>query len=147
MPAIIRNWSAITSISLSLLCAALQGCSSASPNVIPATGPDTLAVYMNHTEGGQPDAVKRSETVVDADNGEVSVRGGRQLLDKERDLAGYTRNAANEIDALFPRLPNPELVIYVFPHINGKGRPIPGYSTSFLMYEKDEYALPGEVAP
>jgi conjugative transfer region lipoprotein (TIGR03751 family) len=75
------------------------------------------------------------------------LRGCRPYHDGDRDLVGYTRDSSNEINQLFPRLPNPELVIYVFPHINAKGRPIPGYSTSFLLYEKDEYALPGEVAP
>jgi conjugative transfer region lipoprotein (TIGR03751 family) len=74
-------------------------------------------------------------------------RDCRAYHDDDKDLAGYTRNASNEIKQLFPRLPNPEIVLYVFPHINSKGRPIPGYSTSFLLYEKDEYALPGEVAP
>ena len=108
----------------------LAGCSSTSPNLIPDTGPDTLSVYRNHIAeaGGQP-------------------RMYRPIHSDQRDLAGYTRNSANEIQQLFPRLPNPELVLYVFPHLTGKGRPVPGYTTSFLMYEKDEYALPGEIAP
>jgi hypothetical protein len=46
----------------------------------------------------------------------------------EVNLAGYTRTAEREIDAIFPRLPNPDLVMYVFP-----------------LYERVEYALPGEV--
>ena len=71
----------------------------------------------------------------------------RPIHSDKRDLAAYTRDAANEIQQLFPRLPNPELVLYVFPHLTPKGRPVPGYTTSFLMYEKDEYALPGEIAP
>ena len=29
----------------------------------------------------------------------------------------YTRTAANEIRNLFPRLPNPDLVMYVYPHL------------------------------
>lgn len=63
------------------------------------------------------------------------------------DLAGYTRDAARELDALFRELPNPKLVMYVFPHPTGEGVHVPGYSVSFPMYEQMEYALPGEVAP
>lgn len=59
-------------------------------------------------------------------------------------LAGFTRQADNEIQALFPKLPNPALVLYVFPHLTASGQPVPGYATSFTFYEKTEYALPGE---
>jgi conjugative transfer region lipoprotein (TIGR03751 family) len=59
---------------------------------------------------------------------------------------GFVREAANEIDTVFPRLPNPTLVMYIFPHLSGSGRtPVPGYVTTFPFYEKAEYALPGEV--
>jgi conjugative transfer region lipoprotein (TIGR03751 family) len=63
----------------------------------------------------------------------------------EGNLAGYTREAGTEIQALFPRLPNPPLVMYIFPHLTGTGQPVPGYATSFPMYDKTEYALPGET--
>lgn len=61
-----------------------------------------------------------------------------------RDLAGYTRTAHNELTLKFPRLPNPEMVLYVFPHLAGDA-PVPGYATTFTLYPKTEYALPGEV--
>lgn len=73
--------------------------------------------------------------------------GNRRLNTGEAALQGYTRDAFTEIDVLFPRLPNPTLVMYVFPHLAGKTRaPVPGYTTAFSMYEQVEYALPGEVA-
>jgi conjugative transfer region lipoprotein (TIGR03751 family) len=57
------------------------------------------------------------------------------------------REAATEIESVFPRLPNPTLVMYVFPHLSGDERtPVPGYVTTFPFYEKLEYALPGEVS-
>jgi len=72
--------------------------------------------------------------------------GSRTIGDGAADLYGYTRDMSNEIDALFPRLSNPTLVLYVFPHLTGPaGNPVPGYATSFPMYETVEYALPGEV--
>ncbi len=59
---------------------------------------------------------------------------------------GFVREAANEIDTVFPRLPNPTLVMYIFPHLSGSERtPVPGYVTTFPFYETVEYALPGEV--
>jgi conjugative transfer region lipoprotein (TIGR03751 family) len=118
------------------------GCSSTSPNIIPATGPDTLEVYQNHVSGN------RTKKLPVSDKGlATNVSSQARIEYPQADWVEYTRVAANEIEQLFPRLPNPELVVFVYPHINSKGRPIPGYSTSFLLYEKEEYALPGEVAP
>ena len=72
--------------------------------------------------------------------------GCRGVSPGEADLAGYSREAFNELDVRFPRLPNPSLVMYVFPHLAGPERtPVPGYATTFPMYERIEYALPGEV--
>jgi len=57
----------------------------------------------------------------------------------------YTRDAKQEIHAQFVRLPNPDLVMYVYPHLaGGEGAPIPGYSTVFPLHQKIHYALPGE---
>jgi conjugative transfer region lipoprotein (TIGR03751 family) len=73
--------------------------------------------------------------------------GARRINSGDEDLDGYTREAFNELDVTFPRLPNPSLVMYVFPHLAGAERtPVPGYTTTFPLYERVEYALPGEVA-
>ena len=64
----------------------------------------------------------------------------------ETALAGFGRSAFTELDTLFPRLPNPTLVLYVFPHLAGpEGLPVPDYATTFTLYERAQYALPGEV--
>ena len=109
-------------ISLSIL----PGCSS--QKLIPDTGDEILIVYQNHV--GSTDMIPKMF---------------RQLRNDRRDLVGYTRDANNEINQQFPRLPNPELSLYVFPHFSRKGHPVPGYSSAYWMYEKDEYALPGEI--
>ena len=70
---------------------------------------------------------------------ERPVKPGRQ------NLRAYTREAANEINQVFPLLPNPQMVLYVFPHLSAEGAPVPGYSTAFPLYPVDQYALPGEV--
>lgn len=60
------------------------------------------------------------------------------------DLSLYTRDARNEVEQLFPRLPNPDLLMYVKPHFAGN-LPVPGYTTVFKMYEVDHMAMPGEA--
>ena len=61
------------------------------------------------------------------------------------DLTSYTRTAQNEIQRQFQRLPNPDLVMYVFPHLAGTDPvPVPGYSTVFPLYQRVQYAMPGE---
>jgi len=50
-----------------------------------------------------------------------------------------------ELRAQFQRVENPVIVLWVAPHRSAEGLPIPAYSTAFRMYEKDEFAQPGEV--
>ncbi|NAO28897.1 TIGR03751 family conjugal transfer lipoprotein [Pseudomonas syringae pv. dysoxyli] len=122
---------------ISLLCMVLAGCS---------TDKDTL---LPHGE----------QTMQDIWNTAGSQGTQQQLLDARQqmrrpltqvDLASsvqvpYTRTAENEIRSLFPRLPNPDLVLYVYPHLSGTEQaPVPGYSTVFPFYQRMQYALPGE---
>lgn len=56
-----------------------------------------------------------------------------------------TRSDNNATQALFRRLPNPDLEMYIFPHLTGsEGVPVPGYTTIFPFYNRVQYALPGE---
>ena len=123
--------SALGSISL-----VLGGCASTKEAVLPEDGPTMKAIYERHIDEmnmRDPQVVRRE-------------LGSRPLKTGEADLQGYSRDAFNEIDVLFPRLPNPTLVMYVFPHLSGDTHaPVPGYATAFPMYEQVEYALPGEV--
>ncbi len=82
------------------------------------------------------------------------IGGGEKVLREEResvsrpinnDLVGYTRTAANESQVLFPELPNPRLVMYVYPHITAENSPIPGYSVPLYFYEEPQFAMPGEI--
>src|SRR3546814_7762911 len=51
--------------------------------------------------------------------------------------ASYTRTAANAIQRQFYRLPNPDLVVSVFPHLAGTDPfPSPCYSTVFPLYKR-----------
>ena len=114
----------------------LAGCASTKEAVLPQDGPSMKTIYEGHVQemNARDPQFIRSEL------------GNRPVLTGEAALQGYTREAFNEIDVLFPRLPNPTLVMYVFPHLAGDAHaPVPGYATAFPMYEQVEYALPGEV--
>jgi len=102
-------------------------------DVFPKNMPTMSEIYKEHNNEEETD---RSLEVIKS----------RPTNDESNDLYGYTREAHNEHSALFPRLPNPRLVMYVYPHIAGSSDSgIPGYSTEFSMYEKVYYALPGEI--
>ena len=121
---------------LGLISLVLAGCASTKETILPQDGPSMQAIYEDHvnTMNAQDPQVIRGEL------------GDRPVVTGEAALYGYTREAFNEIDVHFPRLPNPTLVMYVFPHLAGETQaPVPGYATAFPMYEQVEYALLGEV--
>ncbi|WP_437884529.1 TIGR03751 family conjugal transfer lipoprotein [Pseudomonas sp. LRF_L74] len=109
----------------------LGGCSSDKDAMLPY-GDNTMLDVWNGSAGTQ-------QAVHDA---RQQLR--RPLEDVDTQTA-YTRTAANEIRNLFPRLPNPDLVMYVYPHLTSSQQtPVPGYSTVFPLYERVQYAQPGE---
>ncbi|PLX61424.1 TIGR03751 family conjugal transfer lipoprotein [Sedimenticola selenatireducens] len=114
----------------------LGGCASTKDAVLPQDGPSMQTIYQQHIqEMGARDPLTLHETL-----------GGSPVVDADGSLHGYTREAYDEIDVIFPRLPNPTLVMYLFPHLAGEeSAPVPGYVTTFPLYERIEYALPGEV--
>jgi conjugative transfer region lipoprotein (TIGR03751 family) len=118
-----------------MLCVALASCASGSKlSTLPSDGPTMAEVYRQHMAG------RRGPST---DGGASHPQGG----ENDRSQAGrYQRTVADEVDNRFARLPNPDLVMYVTPHLSPNGRyPVPGYSTVFPMYESVEYAMPGEV--
>lgn len=124
----------------------LSACSS--PHVLPDRGDDIKTIYDRHVTGKSPETTTQPATAGnDTKLSKVTVNYQpiRPASDNTQDLAPFTRNQYNETRPLFPVLPNPQLVMYVRPHLSLKGHPIPGYSVPFRMYEKDEYAMPGEV--
>ena len=101
---------------------------------LPRDGAPMVDIYRKHMEN-----------VIDAS--ENSVRERMPLREATESTPGdIKRNAIERIDNRFPRLPNPDLVMVVLPHLAKGQYPIPGYVTVFPMYEKVEYAMPGEVS-
>ncbi len=121
---------------LAIVLISLAGCAGSKDTILPSDGTTMKTIYARHfSDIGMRDTMSvRTELK------------SRPLETDVADLAGYLRDAFNELEAHFPRLPNPTLVMYVFPHLVGEERvPVPGYATTFPMYRQVEYALPGEV--
>ena len=120
-------------LSLLLISVFMVGCASNKASVLPQDGPTMKELYDGH--------------MADIHQAKKRLQSRQHLPRTGIDhYAGFVREAANEIDTVFPRLPNPTLVMYIFPHLSGDERtPVPGYVTTFPFYEKVEYALPGEV--
>ncbi|RLJ16707.1 TIGR03751 family conjugal transfer lipoprotein [bacterium endosymbiont of Escarpia laminata] len=126
----------LASISLFFL-VLINGCATTSKEeILPQDGPTMQETYERHFKRLNQDSIENMR----------SSTNDRGISPGNGDLHGYTRNNSHEIDNLFPRLPNPTLVMFTYPHLAGPdGNPVPGYATAFPMYEGVEYALPGEV--
>jgi len=135
MPA--RHTTRLAAAALTSLALAATGCASKKKeDILPQDGPTMKEVYDGHfRRQGFPAA-------------SADAAGGARPPARAADGAdpgGRASAAAAEANARFPRLPNPDLEIYIFPHLSGKGYPVPGYTTVVPMYETVEYALPGEA--
>ena len=118
----------------------LSGCSSLMSSKMPAGSISMQQSYNNAIDG------------TDGSSGSGSLNQVRNKVDTLRErnanYSGYTRNQENEINNQFPQLPNPSVVMYVYPHEAGTGynlTPVPGYSTVFPLYQHVYYAMPGEL--
>ncbi len=123
---------------------AVAGCGTSKEKLLPHDDTTMLDIWNAET-GGSARASQSSRQLLD-------VRQSLRRPLTRSDVAAapalsvsYTRTAQNEIDRQFHRLPNPDLVMYVFPHLAGSDPvPIPGYSTVFPLYHRVQYAMPGE---
>lgn len=137
-----RTW--IERLAVVLVVVALAGCATNKEKLL-THGGDTMLDIWNRETGGAAGDGRASRELLDA---RQTLR--RPLTDADVQAAPgvqarYTRTAQNEIYRQFHRLPNPDLVMYVFPHLAGTDPvPVPGYSTVFPLYQRVQYALPGE---
>ncbi|MDO7927749.1 TIGR03751 family conjugal transfer lipoprotein [Pseudomonas sp. KFB-139] len=131
--------SRITIISLLLI---MSGCSTDKEKLLPHGENTMMDVWDNGTSGSGGSASNRQ--MLDA---RAQLRRPVDPLSQSvmHESKTYTRTAQNEIYSQFKRLPNPDLVMYVFPHLAGsEPAPIPGYTTVFPFYQRVQYAMPGE---
>ncbi|WP_285374230.1 TIGR03751 family conjugal transfer lipoprotein [Pseudomonas sp. lyk4-TYG-107] len=133
-----RIWT--EAIAATLIFITTTGCTTNTEDLLTHDGHTMMDIWNHQTGGSQ--------------NGQAA----QQLLDARQALRRpltealvpstsepYTRTAQNEIQQQFHRLPNPDLVMYVFPHRAGtEAVPVPGYSTVFPLHQRVQYAMPGE---
>ncbi len=157
----------VIGISLALLF--ISGCASnGTDSPIPQDGPTMLEIY----NGGPKDhslADAKKQVIkkkADDDNAmfpdlkakKSQVKGTKKIPGRKpryssktyqpprKPIHGdYIRNSMNEIKQLFPRLENPDISIFIYPHLaTTNSVPVPGYTTAIPLYESVQYALPGE---
>jgi len=115
----------------------LAGCATRG-DAIPPDGSSMLQIYEEAMHQSQGETLDQARQQIKSD---VLLPTNNQKNNSE-----LTRTTENEINNLFPQLPNPTLMMYVYPHFAGDEQlPVPGYSTAFPLYDKVYYAMPGEV--
>lgn len=111
---------------------ALGACSVAGPrkSPLPDDGPTVEEIYRERTSESQ----------------RIRAREALPLRPATEVLPGPVLEPAMlQLERRFARLPNPDLIMVVFPHLSRGKYPAPGYVTAFPMYERVEYLLPGEA--
>lgn len=154
---------------------ALAGCASGprEKDLLPDEGPTTLEVYERHLSGFGPAETGDAPAAPargDGPPGSAPWPPGRERPDRARrpspepalrpiratwvgepaapDADAESRSgleALNDLRRDFQRVPNPDILGYVYPHLRGE-LPVPGYYTSFPLRERAHYAEPGEGA-
>ena len=109
----------------------LSACSNMAGNVVPRTGPTMEQVYdnMEHEINGKNiTQIKSNSPPIPT---ELNIKSSLPV------------NAKNSV---FRKIPNPELKMYVYPHLAGRDEiPIPGYYTAFDAYTQNHYGLKNET--
>ena len=122
---------------LALFATSLAACSVTQPKadkLLPDSGPTTAELLTG----------ARSKVDAFFGNGEHADYLGIPLTEGYAPNSSYSLAHVNELKRDFRKVPNPEIVAYVFPHISDGELPVPGYFTMFHLYERDHYALEQE---
>ncbi|HBO0859747.1 TIGR03751 family conjugal transfer lipoprotein [Pseudomonas aeruginosa] len=139
------NWTKPLAVALAV--AVLAGCATRKEDLLPHGGRSMQDIWQQEAGdgvGGGAGQVARRH-LLDARQSLRRPLGDVDVQAAAAEQARYTRTAANEIRSQFHRLPNPDLTMYVFPHLAGTDPvPVPGYTTIFPFYQRVQYAMPGE---
>ncbi len=94
------------------------------------TSPGIPPCWICGSKSGSPQMTAEARAVLRRDLNDVERNAQPAVAES------YSRDANSEIQQQFPRLPNPDLVMYVFPHMTVGNVPVPGYSTVFPFYSR-----------
>ena len=127
----VRQWIKAASLCVVI---GLAGCTSHIDKVVPKDQKNMKQIYNEKAGSGNLEILKQREADIRA-----------RPIGSEDYVSTLPPHAAH-IQHLFPALPNPELYMYVKPHVIGaSGAAVPAYMTRFTMYERTHYAMPNEV--
>jgi len=120
----------------------LAGCATSKDKLLPHNDRTMQDIWQHHADSGHQIV---SRQLLDARQSLRRPLGEADVQAAPAEQMHYTRTATNEIYRQFQRLPNPDLVMYVFAHLTGtEAVPVPGYTTIFPLYQRVQYAMPGE---
>ena len=129
---------------------ALSGCATSQEEMLPTNGTTMAGIWQSTTTGrgttNTADDIEGDHTT-NLEHARSALRRPIAPANLTVERSAYTRTAANEIHSQFSRLPNPDLTLYIFPHLSGgtsEQVPIPGYTTVFPLYDRPHYGQPGE---
>ncbi|MDP8051514.1 TIGR03751 family conjugal transfer lipoprotein [Pasteurella atlantica] len=115
-----------------ILSVTLVGCSTQNnkQSLLPDSGANTLEIIKGS-----------NNTDVLYGEGQKSSYKGEMILPSYHPSSYYSDNHINELKRDFKKVPNPEIIGYIYPHLNNNQFPIPGYFTIFNLYDKTHFAL------
>lgn len=113
----------------------ISACSSQRENykLLPDGGPTTAELISNSTNNTHSYFGGESVPYV-----------GKPIMGGYQPNSIYSTDHIQELKRDFQQVPNPEIVGYVYPHLNNNKMPIPGYFTIFKLYKRDHFALTSE---
>ena len=123
-------------LALSLAACSVTGPRESPLDEVTANSPTVLDIYRGSTASRDS-----TELVRDALHGPSPAR---PVKEQDGKLSPYW-NPLEPLRSRFSKVPNPDLVMVVFPHLAKGKYPVPGYVTAFPMYEQTPFALPGEI--
>jgi conjugative transfer region lipoprotein (TIGR03751 family) len=130
-----------TTATLCAVLLALGACSVTGPresplNEVTKDSPSALDIYRN-TPLPTPLAPQAREN--------LQTQGNTMAITAQDARKSPYWSPLEPLRSRFTRVPNPDLVMVVYPHLAKGKYPVPGYVTVFPMYEENLYALPGEI--
>ena len=134
-----------SSLLISLISMLCSGCTTPGKNRLPHGDMTMAQIYRVQTGLAVPSDMQSNGATSSNQFDASSYQGRPSHVIPVNDQ--YMSVAQNQINSEFKVLPNPNIAVYIFPHMvhySGTNVPIPGYTTMFFLYEKNHYAMPGE---
>lgn len=125
----------------------LSGCVSPGKNTLPQGGDMTMSqIYEKETGlAGQGTAEDQGAIGISDLRKKICASGISNA--KAFKFESVTVRSSNEIKQLFGTLPNPQIPIFIYPHLvytSDEAEPVPGYTTGFFLYKQNHFAMPSE---